>query len=100
LLLHGTDNFCEIIDGAFSIEIIKRRVSLGLINDEVEGIWKGVAMILSRYYPSILLERLMETTKNFHQDGWCPIRDSNRAVAEYKTKAPNHSVEMMCLAVT
>jgi hypothetical protein len=56
----------------------------GIMNDELEGIWKEAAMILSRYYPSILLERLMVTTRNFHQDSWCPIRDSNRALAEYK----------------
>jgi hypothetical protein len=44
----------------------------------MNGDWEGNDLGLNDVLPGIYLYRLLETTDNFIQVGWCPGWDSNR----------------------
>jgi hypothetical protein len=54
--------------------------------DEMERIWKEAFVASSRYCPDIYLHGLWKTARNLSQDRRCPLRDSNEAPPEYKSR--------------
>jgi hypothetical protein len=56
------------------------------VNNEVERIWKEMAMTCEKYCPDICLEGLSKTTKKLSWDSLCPGQDlhlPNKSWAHY-----------------
>jgi hypothetical protein len=57
------------------------------MGDKLERVRKKAAVVQSRYYSDIDMEKLRNTTRNLSQDSLCPVQDLNQAPFEYKSRA-------------